>query len=237
VLNELVVLSMTTVGVAVAHTIMGPDHYLPFVAMARVGGWSRAKLGWVTLGCGLAHVASSALLGLLAVGLGMSVVGLAAVESVRASLAAWGVIVFGALYAAWGIRRALRTTSHSHWHAHGSGELHCHGHVHQEGHLHAHDGGRAGRVGGWSLFALFVVGPCEPLIPLILYPAATGSPQHTLLVVAIFTAATLVTMLAAVQLAALGATRLSSLPGQRFAHAIAGAMVCSCGLLIEFAGL
>ena len=87
------------------------------------------------------------------------------------------------------------------------------------------------------MFALFVVGPCEPLIPLILYPAATGSPEHTLLVIAVFTVVTLATMLAAVQVAMSGATWLRGLPGRRFGHALAGGIVCACGILIEVAGL
>ncbi len=236
--GELALLCATTAGVAFAHTLMGPDHYLPFVAMARAGGWSRSKTSWVTLGCGLAHVASSVLLGLVAVLLGLSVEGLAAFESLRAGLAAWGMIALGALYAAWGLRFALRNKPHSHWHAHSDEGLHHHEHVHQDRHLHVHEGSHAaGRVGGWSLFALFVVGPCEPLIPLILYPAATGSPQHTLGVVAIFSVVTLATMLAAVQLAMRGTMGFADLPGRRFGHAIAGGIVCSCGLLIEFAGL
>jgi len=237
VFSELAVLCATTAGVAFAHTLMGPDHYLPFVAMARAGGWSRARTSWVTLGCGLAHVGSSVLLGLTAAGLGMSISGLANFESLRATLAAWGMIVFGALYAAWGIRFALRNTPHSHWHTHAGEGLHNHEHVHQDQHLHLHEGSRTGRVGAWSLFALFVVGPCEPLIPLILYPAATGSATRTLLVVAIFSVVTLATMLVAVQLAMRGTMRFADLPGRRFGHAVAGAVVCSCGLLIEFAGL
>ncbi len=236
-LDEFAVLSVTTAGIAFAHTIMGPDHYLPFVAMARAGGWSQARLCWVTLGCGVGHVAASALLGFAAVGLGMSIGGLSAFESVRGTLAAWGMIAFGAIYAAWGIRSALRGKPHSHGHAHASGEFHRHQHVHQDPHVHLHEGSGAARIGGWSLFALFVVGPCEPLIPLIMYPAVTGSPQRTLGVVAIFTVVTLATMLAAVLLAARGAIRLTGLPGRRFGHAITGGIVCSCGLLIEFAGL
>ncbi len=235
--DEVVLLSVTTAGIAFAHTIVGPDHYLPFVAMARVGGWSRAKMSLVTLGCGLAHVASSVVLGLVAAGLGMSIADHSAFESLRGQIAAWGMIVFGAVYAAWGIRSALRNTPHAHWHAHSSTERHCHPHVHQDQHVHLHEGGRAGRAGAWSLFAVFVVGPCEPLIPLLMYPTATGSPQRALLVVLIFAVVTLATMLAAVHVVAHGTLRIAEWPGRRFGHAIAGGTVCACGLLIEFAGL
>ncbi|NIR37211.1 MAG: hypothetical protein GWN73_15615, partial [Actinobacteria bacterium] len=50
------------VGVAVTHTALGPDHYLPFVMLARARKWSWARTLTVTGICGLGHVASSVLL-------------------------------------------------------------------------------------------------------------------------------------------------------------------------------
>jgi ABC-type nickel/cobalt efflux system permease component RcnA len=238
---DLLVLCGTTAGIAFAHTLLGPDHYLPFAAMARASGWTRTKTSWVTLACGLGHVASSAALGLAAAALGIGATQLTSIESIRGELAAWGLIVFGALYAAWGLRGALRNKPHSHDHVHPSGITHSHEHVHHEGHLHLHAApartGAAGRIGLGSLFAIFLLGPCEPLIPLLMYPAVVGEPGQLLAVVGVFTAVTLVTMLATVHLALAGSARLSWLPGRRFAHAIAGGIVCTCGVLIGFAGL
>ena len=45
------------------HTIMGPDHYVPFIAMSRARGWSLLKTMLVTTACGLGHVIGSAALG------------------------------------------------------------------------------------------------------------------------------------------------------------------------------
>jgi hypothetical protein len=187
---DLLVLCGTTAGIAFAHTLLGPDHYLPFAAMARASGWTRTKTSWVTLACGLGHVASSAALGLAAAALGIGATQLTSIESIRGELAAWGLIVFGALYAAWGLRGALRNKPHSHDHVHPSG-----------------------------------------------ITAVVGEPGQLLAVVGVFTAVTLVTMLATVHLALAGSARLSWLPGRRFAHAIAGGIVCTCGVLIGFAGL
>ena len=50
-------------GIAFLHTILGPDHYLPFIVMARARSWSMARTLLVTAVCGLGHVASSILLG------------------------------------------------------------------------------------------------------------------------------------------------------------------------------
>jgi len=234
--TDLAVLCATTAGVALAHTVLGPDHYLPFIAMARAGRWSRAKTVAVTLACGAGHVAGSVLLGMIGVALGISVAKLSAFESLRGSVAAWGLILFGACYAAWGIRRAIRNTPHSHWHAHPDDAAHRHAHVHQADHLHLHERSPAGGPGVWALFAVFLLGPCEPLIPLMMVPAVAGSPGWILLVVAIFASVTLAAMLGAVLLGTAGRVRLPAVPGRRFGHALAGALVCASGVLMEFTG-
>ncbi|MGH9457561.1 MAG: hypothetical protein ACRD2J_07985 [Thermoanaerobaculia bacterium] len=81
----------TAASIAFVHTILGPDHYLPFAAMGRVRGWRTAKLFGVTLACGAAHVASAVVLGLVGVALGISATRLEASESMRRTIAAaWG---------------------------------------------------------------------------------------------------------------------------------------------------
>jgi ABC-type nickel/cobalt efflux system permease component RcnA len=241
--GDVLLLFATTAGVAFAHTLLGPDHYVPFVAMARAGGWSRAKTVRITLLCGLGHVASSALLAMVGVALGFSVAKLEAFDSLRGSLAAWALILFGAVYAAWGLRAALRGKPHTHRHAHPGEPEHVHEHVHAAAHLHLHESSRANGtpaatgLGGWALFTVFLLGPCEPLIPLLLFPAATGSPGRILALVAVFAAVTLATMLGVVLLATAGLGRALAVPGRRFGHAVAGGLVLGCGLLMEFAGL
>ena len=100
--TTLLIASAASVGLI--HTVLGPDHYLPFVAMAKAGDWSRRKALTVTALCGVGHVSSSVLLGLVGVALGLAVTRLEAVESVRGGLAAWALIAFGATYCAWGVR-------------------------------------------------------------------------------------------------------------------------------------
>ena len=52
------------IGIAAAagfwHTVVGPDHYVPFIAMSRVGGWSWSRTLVITLLCGVAHILGSA---------------------------------------------------------------------------------------------------------------------------------------------------------------------------------
>ncbi len=50
------VLLWTAASLGLLHTLLGPDHYLPFAMMARAGRWSRAKTAFITLACGLGHV-------------------------------------------------------------------------------------------------------------------------------------------------------------------------------------
>ncbi|MGQ9836112.1 MAG: sulfite exporter TauE/SafE family protein, partial [Thermoanaerobaculaceae bacterium] len=92
---------------ALLHVVAGPDHVLPFVMLAKAQGWSRGKTAAVTLACGVGHVLSSLLLGLLGLALGASLGHITALEQVRGSVAAWGLLAFGLAYAAWGVRRAL----------------------------------------------------------------------------------------------------------------------------------
>ncbi len=89
----------------------------------------------------------------------------------------------------------------------------------------------------WILFTIFVFGPCEPLIPILMYPAAKSSIGGMLLVAGVFASVTLVTMLAVVMAGAwgLGFAGLGRL--ERFTHALAGGTICLSGLAIQFMGL
>ncbi|HHQ47795.1 MAG TPA: hypothetical protein ENK19_02820, partial [Acidobacteria bacterium] len=77
------------IGVAAAHTVLGPDHYLPFVMLARARNWSRRRTLVVTILCGLGHVGSSIVLGGLGVAAGVALSHLRGVEGLRGGIAAW----------------------------------------------------------------------------------------------------------------------------------------------------
>ena len=95
-------------GVGVVHTLLGPDHYLPFIMLAKARGWSRLQTVLVTSACGLGHVASSVILGGLGIVFGLAVGRIDDLESGRGPLAAWALVAFGLAYALWGLRHALR---------------------------------------------------------------------------------------------------------------------------------
>lgn len=211
--------------IAFTHTLMGPDHYLPFVMMGRAGQWSRSKTYLVTLLCGTAHVISSIAIGSIGIALGVGVTQLEGIEATRGELAAWALIAFGFLYGAWGLRRALKHKTHTHFH--GSHE-----------HSHAPDPKAVKRrMTPWALFVIFGLGPCEPLIPLLMYPAMESSVWGVAGVTAVFAAVTLIVMLGAVALGMRGLSFVKGNWAERFAHCAAGFAIACSGLAIRFLGI
>jgi nickel/cobalt exporter len=235
--SETIILLTTAASVGVIHTLLGPDHYLPFVAMARVGAWSRRKALAITALCGLGHVAGSVVLGLIGIAFGLSLSGLEAFESSRGSVAAWALILFGLLYMIWGFRRAKRDQAHSHVHAHADGTLHLHEHNHSPEHLHPHGKKDERSITPWVLFVIFLLGPCEALIPLLMFPAATESVGALFLVTGTFGLATLATMLGAVFAGMEGIQRLPFKGLEPYAHSLAGLTILLCGVAIQFLGI
>jgi nickel/cobalt exporter len=235
--TEMNALVIAAASIGFFHTLFGPDHYLPFIMISWARNWSTLKTTLITLLCGLGHIGSSVVLGLIGVALGMAVNKLEIAESFRGNIAAWLLIAFGLAYLAWGLRRAFRSKEHSHNHTHGSQDSHSHTHSHFHGHIHVHDDKTAMSITPWVLFAIFVFGPCEPLIPILMYPAAKNSFLGLILVTSVFGTATITTMLSLVLISRAGVNFIPLAGAQRFSHAIAGATILLCGLAIQFLGL
>ena len=106
-------------------------------------------------------------------------------------------------------------------------------------HHHDHAALHGARHGAafWPLFAIFVLGPCEPLIPILMYPAATSSFWGLALVTGIFAIVTIGTMLMMVFLAQRGIRLIPMQRIERYTHAIAGVAILGSGLAIRFLGL
>jgi len=227
----------TAATIGVVHTLLGPDHYLPFVALSRSRGWSLPRTWAVTAVCGVGHVLGSFALGALGIAFGWALSGLVEIESLRGELAGWALLAVGIAYLAWGVRQGIRNRPHAHVHAHEDGTVHLHGHNHHGAHAHPHDQ-LAGRgvlrrwLGPWTLFVVFVLGPCEPLIPVLMFPAAKGSAWGVAAVATVFAFATIATMLGVVTVATLGLARLPGRSFERWSHALAGAALAACGVAV-----
>lgn len=139
----LLALMLAAATVGALHTI-APDHWVPFAALARARGWSRLRTARLTFLCGFGHVTVSALLGVLALFLGLEAVH--AFGSSMESIAPLLLIAFGAAYMMWGLWRVFR--------------------------VHHHHGDRP--LTEWSLFLLFCADPCVAVIPLIMAASAGG---------------------------------------------------------------
>lgn len=113
--DAVIVLFLSTIAIGFVHTLIGPDHYVPLIAMSKARRWSFVKTAIITFLCGLAHVLSAALLGILAILLGITLTKLTFVENWRGDFAAWLLIVFGLLYSLWSIYRLKNNHGHSHF--------------------------------------------------------------------------------------------------------------------------
>jgi len=234
---ELSVLLIAAASIGFFHTLFGPDHYLPFIVMSKSGNWSLRKTTLITFLCGIGHVLSSVLLGIIGVAFGIAVTSLEALESFRGNIAAWALIAFGLVYFVWGVRRSMRNKPHQHFHSHKTGINHGHNHAHNNEHVHAHIEKENRNITPWILFTIFVFGPCEPLIPLLMYPAAKGNLWGLMLVTTIFSAVTIMTMMSIVLISAFGISFVPVSKLERYTHALAGATIFLCGISIQFLGL
>jgi nickel/cobalt exporter len=230
--RELVVLVGTAASLGFVHTILGPDHYVPFIVLSKARGWNALKTSMITLLCGVGHVLSSIVLGFVGIALGIAVFRLESIESFRGDIATWFVIIFGFTYFVWGLHRAIRNKSHRHVHVRTNGEVHSHSHEHTD----IHEGEKV-NVTPWVLFIIFVLGPCEPLIPLIMYPAARGSILDVAIVAGVFGGITVLTMLTTVLLSYFGLSKVPFHRFEKYAHAVAGLAIFLCGGAMKLLGL
>lgn len=89
----------------------------------------------------------------------------------------------------------------------------------------------------WILFIIFVFGPCEPLIPLVMYPAAKGKMLTVAIVALIFGLTTIATMVLIVLTSSSVLSKLPLRKLERYSHALAGLVIFLCGRAIKFLGL
>lgn len=234
--DELSIL-LAAASIAFFHTLFGPDHYLPFIVMARSGHWPLRKTTLITFLCGIGHVLSSVLVGVIGIALGIAVSKLEIIEGFRGNLAAWALIAFGLVYFVWGVRRAVRKKPHKHIHSHQDQINHSHIHGHDDDSRHIYETADKKSLTPWILFTVFVFGPCEPLIPLLMYPAAKNSLTGLISVVIIFSSITISTMLAIVIMSTLGINLIPLKRIERYLHAISGLAIFLSGMAIQLLGL
>jgi nickel/cobalt exporter len=243
--SEIAILSLTAASLGFMHTLLGPDHYLPFVVLSKARKWSKIKTIWITILCGIGHVGSSVLIGFIGIAAGVALSKLEAFESFRGNIAGWLFIGFGLAYAVWGLRRAFNNKPHTHAHFHLNGKKHVHEHTHFVDHAHLHTEEKTENnekveyknLTPWILFVIFVFGPCEPLIPLLMFPALQHSVLGVVSVTTVFSLVTIATMTTIVLLMATGISFVKLEKLEKYTHALAGSAIFFSGIAIQFMGL
>lgn len=222
---EFLTLLLTTMAISFIHTASGPDHYLPFIFFSRAKKWSLFTTAMWTIACGIGHVLSSVLIGLLGLILGWQLSRLDWFQDIRGNIAAWGILALGAVYLLWGLYKAYTNQAHKHFDVYSGDDIYVYTHKHGDT---VYPQNRV-KVTPWILLAIFIMGPSEPIIPLLFYSGVTRSITEILLIIGTFTTATVVTMLSIVLLGYYGYSMVKTNIIERYSYAISGGVVTICG--------
>jgi len=230
--TEMQLLLTAAMSIAFIHTVTGPDHYVPFIALSKARGWSLGRTIFWTMVCGAGHVWSSVLLGLGGAAIGWSLSKVSWLENVRGGIAGWVMLSFGLLYGIWGLYRAYKNNPHKHFDLGDNNDIYVYEHKH---------GGVVApkdrhKVTPWVMFIIFLLGPCEPMIPLLYFPAAQNSWEGMLILITVYTVFTLLTMLMMVSLGYYGISFLKTEKLERYMHALGGLTIFICGIGMVFLG-
>ena len=205
-------LMLSTLSIGFLHSL-APDHWMPFAVIGKAKKWSKTKLMWITFVSGIGHVGSSILLGCVGILLGLGLAHLKAVESHRSAIGLWLLIGFGVAYTIWGLKKA-RDYKHEH--------------------IDTKDIDKK-TITMWTLIAVFVLGPCEPLIPLMFLATEYGW-LCILATSVIFSVVTIFMMLAQTMFAYFGIQLIRHDIAERYSHAFAGGVIALTGVFIMFIG-
>jgi len=235
------VLLATAATLGFVHTALGVDHSLPFIALAQARRWSLGRTLAITLGCGTLHVLSSVLIAGIGLGLGTAGQRLLAIEESRGAWAAWLLVALGFAYSAVALWRSRVPSLPAQTEA-AQPEPALPGPALPEPTQPSSRGLDSKRLMP-ALFLVFAFGPCEVLLPLLMAGGVTLDWARGLAIAAVFSAATLSTMLGLVALGFVGTSRLSAHLGswtprlRQHAHTLAGVTLLASGLGIRLLGL
>jgi len=211
--NSIWVLLLSTASVAFFHAL-APDHWMPFAAMGKAQRWPKPKLLWITFLAGVGHVGISILVGMVGILLGFSLAKLEGIEGHRGEIVLWLLIGFGIAYMIWGLKK---------------GKEHKHVHLDEEKL-------KEKTMAVWTLFAIFILGPCEPLVPLVFLGYNFGY-AGIICVSVIFSLITIIMMLVQSLLAFMGIQLIKHDIAERYAHAFAGLVIALTGVLVMVLGI
>ncbi len=229
--STFIVLALTAASISIIHTAAGPDHYLPFIVLSRSRKWTMTKTIFLTIACGFAHVFSSVLLGLMGVYLGWHLNKISWFQDIRGNMSGWALLLFGFIYMIYGLRHAYLNRPHKHFDVMNE-DVYVYEHRHGE--IVMPD--KRVKVTPLVLFIIFVMGPSEPLIPLLFFSGTNRSVPEVTILIAVFTVCTVLTMLAMVLLGCYGYGFIRTEKLERYVHAVGGAAITFCATGMVFLG-
>lgn len=236
-LGETTYLLIATAGfTALFHTLI-PDHWLPFVLIARSQGWSLRKTFWTTLLSAIFHVTLSLGLGILALYLGKEFI--RSVGERIEMVAGYGLIFFGLVYTLFFLAGGGR---HQHYFP-GHGAHHpledfgAGGEAVSEGEegpsrrhiLSRHLGDHP--LSAVTLAAVVGLNPCVLAIPLMFATIAEGI-WSILAVGTSFAITSIVVLVSASMLGYQGMRRLDLAFLDRYGEVVSGLLIAVLGLLM-----
>ena len=232
--NELLLLTLTAASLGFIHTALGPDHYLPFIVLAKARKWSVPKTMWITFVSGVGHVGGSVIIGIVGIALGISLNKLTFIEAFRGDIVALLLIGFGIIYSGFGIYQFLKNGGHHHL-----PNFLIPKRIRLIKHQVSHgleEKVDETKLTPWVLFIIFVFGPCEVLIPMLFIPAVQGSILGIASVAVFFGITTIATMMFIVYLGHLGTSFLRFKSNEKYMHLLAGLVILCAGLGMHFLG-
>lgn len=233
-MNELSILLVSAASLGFIHTLLGPDHYLPFIVLSKARNWTQSKTLWITFISGVGHVAGSVIIGIIGIAMGISLTKLEAFEANRGEMVGWLLMAFGLAYSIYGVYKFIKNGGHTHL-----PKFLVPKKVREAQHLSKNAEAEKEdktKLTPWLLFLIFVFGPCEVLIPLLIFPAAEHSTIGIAAVSIIFGLATILTMMTVVFAGYKGTSILKFKKGEKSWHLIAGLIILIAGLGMTFLG-
>ncbi|MFB6341044.1 hypothetical protein ACE01N_12980 [Saccharicrinis sp. FJH2] len=243
-MSELYLLLGTAAFLGFFHTATGPDHYIPFIVLSKARNWTQTRTMWITFISGVGHILGSVALGVIGIALGISLSKLELIESHRGNIVSYMLLTFGLLYTAYGIFKFITRGKHFHL-----PKFLVPKKIRRLQHMVTHkpyllnkevkvndNTEDVTKITPWILFLIFVFGPCEVLIPLLIFPAAKFSAMGIASVSIVFGIATILTMLLVVYLGFKGTSTIKIKNGDRYFHLIAGLGILISGLGMQFFG-
>jgi len=231
-MKELYLLFGSAASLGFVHTILGPDHYLPFIVLSKARNWSSNKTLWITFISGVGHVASSILIGMIGIALGISLNKLEYFEAFRGELVGWMLLAFGIIYTLYGIYKYIKTSHHFHL-----PNFLVPKKIRELQHLPTQQQKEDNtKLTPWILFLIFVFGPCEVLIPMLIFPAYKESTFGMVTVALIFGITTILTMLLAVYIGHKGTSLIRFKKHEKYLHLVAGLLILMSASGILFWG-